>query len=54
MLNLKVESTITQIDKITRHTVLKPVLLKKRFQKNLEQPFPTAPTTPIVVRNLSS
>jgi hypothetical protein len=38
-------------DKIT---VLYPVLLKKRFQKNREQPLPTAPMTPIRVRNWSS
>ena len=52
--NLIVENTVIAIVSTDKTTVLYPVLLKSRFQKNLEQPLPTAPTTPMVVRNWSS
>jgi len=39
------------VPKMTSITVLYPVLLKRRFQKNLVNPFPMPPITPIIVKN---
>ena len=50
-MNLIVENTIMAIVNNDKITVLYPVLLKRRFQKNLEHPLPTAPITPIMVKN---
>lgn len=51
VVNLIVEKTQIAMVRTDIMTVLYPVLLKRRFQKNLDPPLPMAPITPIKVKN---